>query len=232
MTDFNVRELTDGVWQLADGSASYLVCGNKSALVIDTSFGDTDIKKLAESITDKPLTLVNTHCHRDHTGNNYRFDMAYMHRLDIANAGDTGCRIEEIGEGFIFDLGGRHIEVLHTPGHTAGGICLADAENKVIFTGDMVADKPIYMGSADADTEAYLKSLKRILEYGDRGFTMLPSHGSIPVGFDVCRELTVCAEGVLSGELKGKKAKIFLGGQGIRVMFYQYERGGLFLQGA
>ena len=39
-------------------------------------------------------------------------------------------------DGDVIDLGGRKIQVLHTPGHTPGGICLYDWQEKVLFSGD------------------------------------------------------------------------------------------------
>jgi glyoxylase-like metal-dependent hydrolase (beta-lactamase superfamily II) len=41
-----------------------------------------------------------------------------------------------VKDGDIFNLGGRHIQVIGTPGHTPGSICLLDKENKLLFTGD------------------------------------------------------------------------------------------------
>jgi len=41
-----------------------------------------------------------------------------------------------IKSGFTFNLGKRKLEVIDVPGHTSGSICLLDAENKLLFTGD------------------------------------------------------------------------------------------------
>lgn len=41
-----------------------------------------------------------------------------------------------ISEGYVFDLGGRKLEVLETPGHTPGDITLYDRENGLLFSGD------------------------------------------------------------------------------------------------
>jgi len=43
-----------------------------------------------------------------------------------------------VEDGDLLDIAGRHIAVLHTPGHTAGSICLRDAEAGLLFTGDHV----------------------------------------------------------------------------------------------
>jgi glyoxylase-like metal-dependent hydrolase (beta-lactamase superfamily II) len=43
-----------------------------------------------------------------------------------------------VDEGDVIDLGDRELEVLHTPGHTPGSICLLDARNGVLFSGDAI----------------------------------------------------------------------------------------------
>ena len=41
-----------------------------------------------------------------------------------------------LAEGQVFDLGGRTVEVLHTPGHTLGGCCFIDRRERILFSGD------------------------------------------------------------------------------------------------
>ena len=41
-----------------------------------------------------------------------------------------------VKDGDRIDLGDRVLEVIHTPGHSPGSICLLDKENKILFTGD------------------------------------------------------------------------------------------------
>ncbi|WP_067793877.1 MBL fold metallo-hydrolase [Actinomadura formosensis] len=48
-----------------------------------------------------------------------------------------------LGEGDVIDLGGRRLEVLHLPGHTPGSIALLDAERDALFSGDIVAARPV-----------------------------------------------------------------------------------------
>jgi glyoxylase-like metal-dependent hydrolase (beta-lactamase superfamily II) len=64
-----------------------------------------------------------------------------------------------VDEGDVIDLGHRSFVVLHTPGHTAGSICLVDDENGTIFTGDA-----IYVDARLGweDREAFAASLIRL----------------------------------------------------------------------
>ncbi len=70
-----------------------------------------------------------------------------------------------VGEGDRIDIGGRLLEILHTPGHAPDSICLIDRENRLLFTGDSFYLAPLYThipgGSFDdyANTAARLSSL-------------------------------------------------------------------------
>jgi glyoxylase-like metal-dependent hydrolase (beta-lactamase superfamily II) len=49
-----------------------------------------------------------------------------------------------VGEGDQIDIGGRVLEILHTPGHAPDSICLIDRENRILFTGDSFYLAPLY----------------------------------------------------------------------------------------
>ena len=53
------------------------------ALLIDTMMGWGNLKTYCETLTSKPIKLVNTHAHPDHTGGNFHFDACYLHPRDI-----------------------------------------------------------------------------------------------------------------------------------------------------
>lgn len=63
---------------------SYLLVGEDKALLIDTGYGFYDLKSVVRSLTQKPLIIVNTHGHCDHTGGNAQFDeICYIHEADL-----------------------------------------------------------------------------------------------------------------------------------------------------
>lgn len=84
-----------------------------------------------------------------------------------------------VGDRDVLELGGRRLEVIETPGHTGGHICLADREARLLLTGDHVLPG-IYSGvgiGVLAGTEPMgdlLASLDRLAEFDD--FTVLPGH--------------------------------------------------------
>ena len=73
-------------------------------------------------------------------------------------------------DGEIIDLGGgRTLEVIHTPGHSPGSICLLDKKNRILFTGDTFFPGPLYAYPEDVDIDLYRASIDllngRIEEY-------------------------------------------------------------------
>jgi glyoxylase-like metal-dependent hydrolase (beta-lactamase superfamily II) len=69
-----------------------------------------------------------------------------------------------LADGDVIDLGDRRFEVIHTPGHSPGGIALWEAATGVLFSGDIVYDGPLIEGTAPGEAEAYVASMERLLE--------------------------------------------------------------------
>lgn len=86
---FKAREIAPKTWLIEyafcarGGVYTYLVEGENYALVIDTMYGFGDLKAFCQTLTGKPLKLVNTHFHIDHVSGNFDFDACYMHHADI-----------------------------------------------------------------------------------------------------------------------------------------------------
>jgi glyoxylase-like metal-dependent hydrolase (beta-lactamase superfamily II) len=67
-----------------------------------------------------------------------------------------------LDDGDRIDLGGRVLEVLHTPGHSPDSICLLDERNGLLFGGDTINTGPIYAHTGDADVPAFARSTRRL----------------------------------------------------------------------
>ena len=66
-------------------------------------------------------------------------------------------------EGTVFDLGGRTIEVIHTPGHSLGSVCMLDKENRLLFTGDMSNDSLLLnCGDSSSTMKVYNESMRKL----------------------------------------------------------------------
>lgn len=66
-------------------------------------------------------------------------------------------------DGDVVSLGDRHFEVIHTPGHSPGGIALWEAATGILFSGDIVYDGELIEGTTDAERAQYIASMERLL---------------------------------------------------------------------
>ena len=79
-----IKEVMPNIFLMdeAHEATGYLVVGNERACVIDTMNGYNDLYQAVRELTDKPLTVVNTHGHPDHIFGNMFFQEAYLHPAD------------------------------------------------------------------------------------------------------------------------------------------------------
>ena len=67
-------------------------------------------------------------------------------------------------DGDVIDLGNRQLTVIHTPGHSPGGIALWETATATLFSGDIVYDGPLIEDTYHANAEDYYNSMVRLLE--------------------------------------------------------------------
>ncbi len=63
--------------------SSFLIEGEKKALLLDTGMDIFNIKKFVSSMTNKELIVVNSHFHPDHSNGNHKFDKIYIGKDDM-----------------------------------------------------------------------------------------------------------------------------------------------------
>lgn len=85
--DFRIPEtvqVDDSTYSFRDVTAlMHLLVGKDSALVIDTGFGLVNLKEAVNRLTDKPVKVINTHGHFDHTHGNWQFGGAMVSYKDL-----------------------------------------------------------------------------------------------------------------------------------------------------
>jgi hydroxyacylglutathione hydrolase len=137
-------------------NAILIGCGEtKRAAVIDPAFGSTDF--FLKEIQKEGLTLdkiLLTHSHWDHIADVHELKTrtgasVYIHPLDVKNLESPGadslplffsipgCNADHlIQEGDLLEVGRLKIRVIHTPGHSPGGVCFYLPAQKLLFSGD------------------------------------------------------------------------------------------------
>lgn len=206
MAPYEAIKLDETCWRIEEnGVRAFLIVGSEKALLVDSGFGTGNMKEAAESLTDLPVMLVNTHADRDHVGCNRLFEKAYLHPSEYDRYHQSvglDAPVEPLWEGARIDVGGRAFEVILIPGHTPGSIALLDEENKILIGGDSVQSGAIFMFGPGRNLSAYRDSMKKLNGMKPRFETIYPSHGTIPFQCDI-GDFVIGAERVMRKEVAG-----------------------------
>jgi glyoxylase-like metal-dependent hydrolase (beta-lactamase superfamily II) len=76
----------------SEETISYLIVGNRRALLFDTGMGISDIRKVTTELTNLPIAVFNSHTHDDHVGGNWQFSTIYAMDTDFTRANARGSR--------------------------------------------------------------------------------------------------------------------------------------------
>ncbi len=241
---FEVYQLTEGTYAIYEPfqfeeAISYLVLGKDRGVVIDTGTGIGDLKQVIQELTDLPVSVVNTHTHWDHIGNNHQFKETACHNhpdcVDKLLSGLSHLRLRNsiqgdsiwkplppdfdaatweipgvtpsvlLGDGDILDLGERSLEVIYTPGHSPGSICLLDKNNRLLFSGDTFFPGPLYAYSEDVDIDAYIASIDKLESRMEKFDFLCSGHNDPWVRSDVIPRVAEAFHKILTGEGKYKQ---------------------------
>ncbi len=135
------------------GTNCYLVgCERTSrAVIIDPGAEPEEIERAVRKLGVQPIGIVNTHGHADHIAANDAFDLPVsIHDADADCLTDPARNLSSmfaaplsfrpaarrLADGDEIPVGDIILRVVHTPGHTPGGICLIDDRDAIAFTGD------------------------------------------------------------------------------------------------
>jgi glyoxylase-like metal-dependent hydrolase (beta-lactamase superfamily II) len=103
-------------------------------------------------------------------------------------------------DGDIIDLGGgRELEVIYTPGHSPGSICLLDKSNRLLFTGDTFFPGPLYAYPDDVDIGLYMASIDLLKERIDEYDYLCSGHNDPWVKSEVIRRVATAFKDIMAG---------------------------------
>ena len=156
-----------------------------SCVVVDPAYSPEKILDFTAAQGLKIEGIFLTHGHFDHVGAVKEIHAAtgckvYLHTADLVlpeklTAGPL-FYTHSYGEGDTLNLAGLTIDVIHTPGHTPGSVCLLCED--AMFAGDTLFARAC--GRTDlpgGDMEAMTASLKRLASFG-KDYRVFPGHNS------------------------------------------------------
>ena len=138
-----------------------------------------------------------------------------------ASAGLPGC--EPTGwleHGDRIDLGGRELEIFHTPGHSPGGLTFLDRSARALFVADLLYHGRMYVFLPTSDAAAFRASLRLAAELAEEVEVVYPAHGPSPLTPEDVREIRDAYESVWSGSEPTKTGSLF----GIPTTNYEFGR--------
>ena len=186
------------------GENSSVVWDDKgNCAFIDPGYEDAEREQLVafvESNGLEPVCIMLTHGHFDHIygladlvktygipvymdkKETYSFEhtnpyVCGNYGLPLADIPEEGA-FRHISEGDIIEVGDLHFEVLETPGHSVGGVCFLERNEKVLFSGDTLFAGAI--GRTDhpgGDYDQLMQSIFTKLMHLDGDIAVIPGHG-------------------------------------------------------
>jgi glyoxylase-like metal-dependent hydrolase (beta-lactamase superfamily II) len=174
----------------------------QSCWIVDPGGDPSEIIERIEELKLKPEMIVLTHGHWDHFGGNASLKKKYpaikiaIHQADAEVLPDARKNMSQafvgydivsppadvlLKDGDKLKLDGISFQIIHTPGHTPGGICIysADADEKVVFAGDLIFAGG-GVGRTDlphGSTAQLYSSIARLFKTVDEKAVVYPGHG-------------------------------------------------------
>ena len=169
----------------------------RETMVIDPGGEVNKIGEMLETLDANVKYIVLTHCHGDHIAGVQGLKEKYggkvlIHIQDEPGLRDPGINLAEyvglgtviieadsrLNDNDLIHIGDIEFKVLHTPGHTQGGICLYQENEKILFSGDTIFRGT--WGRTDLPTssfEAVIKSITERIMILPEDTIIYPGHG-------------------------------------------------------
>ena len=151
-----------------------------SCYIIDPGYTPKNFIDFVREKNLKAMGVITTHLHHDHTGAAEAVSDAlncpiFMHQAD---AFVYKGRVDHLlSDGEILDLDGEPLQVILTPGHTKGSICLMAEKSRVCFTGDTIFDTDLGRSDlAGGSEQDMIHSVRDIIDRWENDIFIRPGH--------------------------------------------------------
>ncbi len=171
-----------------------------NCIIIDTALSVEALMNFLKERNLDPEALILTHGHGDHIAGvgplrkNFEKIKVCIHKADAEMLTDSarnfssflGKKVEALPADIIFEderaieFAGLKFTIIHTPGHTPGGICLYNSDEKILFSGDTLFAGSV--GRTDFSGYDERKSMKQLIEGIKNKLLILPDDTKVLPG--------------------------------------------------
>lgn len=152
-----LKNIKVDTYEMGDQTNCYIIAdeNTKEAMVIDPGGEVEKIDEMLDILGVKVKYIFLTHCHGDHIGGVVKLKKDYqakilIHRKESENLNNPDVNLTQyigmepieleadsrVDDNDLIHIGDIEFQVIHTPGHTAGGACLYCEKYKMLFSGD------------------------------------------------------------------------------------------------
>lgn len=152
-----------------------------AAYIIDPGYHPDRFLKLVKELEVHVQGILLTHHHSDHVGAVEKLRkelgcLVYLHRQDADYYKKQVDVLLAGGETLLLEQ--EEILVLHTPGHTPGGVCFYSEKSKLVFTGDTVFDEDLGRTDLEGGDEGAMRnSIRQVVNQWGNEIVIYPGHG-------------------------------------------------------
>lgn len=191
--------------------------GENFTLVVDPTETTYDLRGYIQKyISDKPIKVINTHSHGDHTLSNGQFNDCeiFMSRLcweEIKRSREAGWNSPRqeghimgdyvptiIEPGDVIDLGGRELEVLdYHPCHSPTSLVYLDRTYGILFPGDEIDPGQINIWGMPVET--FRNNMMYLKERMDEFDMICPAHNGTPIHAETINNFIENCDRIMSG---------------------------------
>lgn len=168
---YEYTKIRENIWQIAedDGVFCTLIRGSEMAVLLDTGYGNRNLREFVEKSISTPYLVINSHGHPDHIGGNHWFEeiRAAKEEWDVIGYFQEKpgeYRIGEITPGDVLSLGNLHLEIISLKGHTKGSIGVLVQEERILAAGDGLNEGLWLFNYGALSMEELYGTLKRTME--------------------------------------------------------------------
>ena len=185
---YEYTKIRDNIWQIAEdnGVCCTLIMGSELAVLIDTGYGERNLRAFVEENVTIPYIVVNSHGHPDHIGGNHWFDEIYSlkNECDVIKYFEgnepRSYELKELQIGQLISLGNLNIEVVPLFGHTKGSIGFIVKEESLLISGDALNEGLWLFNYGSLSMTELHKTIKAALEYDFSTYLCGHSHEEYP----------------------------------------------------